>query len=440
MKNIIRFSLVLMCAPFSVIGAGIDFMQAFEQAQKDDPKILSAEFAYQATTEALPQARSALLPNVSLDVYASKHNTDVTDQLTSLTTSDDYRSDGYTLSLSQSLYNHGFWLQLQQADLSVAIGEAQVNAARQDLIVRVAQAYYSLLAAQDNLKFASAEKEAIGKQLEQNKQRFDVGLIAITDVKESQAQYDLSVAQWIAADNALANAREDLRNLIGEVPEELAPLAEDIPLLIPQPESIDEWVKTARDNNLSLKAAQLSYDVAQKQVSLQRSGHYPSLSLVASRTDATSDGKAAGDNEVTDDAIMVNLNVPIYSGGLTSARTREAVALKEQSRVLRDQAQRDTDQLCRNSYLGISAAIASVKAYKQALISTQAAYEATKAGYEVGTRTAIDVLVALRDQYRAERDYAKSRYDYVLNLLRLKQAAGMLSREDVVQVNGWLVH
>lgn len=435
-----HFILLMLLLPVMAAAATMDFLQAFEQAQKDDPQILSAEYEYLATSEARPQARAALLPNISLDVFAAKHSSEITDQSTLISTSDRYDAEGYSLSLTQSLYNHGYWLQWQQADLSVAIGEAKVNAARQDLIVRVAQAYYSVLAAQDNLKFATAEKESISKQLEQNKQRFDVGLIAITDVKESQAQYDLSVAQWIAADNTLATARESLRNLIGVVPEALALLVEEIPLLMPQPENIDAWVKTTKENNLALKAAQLALEVAQKQVGIQRAGHYPSLSLTASRDNATTEGQIAGDDEITDDSITVNLNVPIYSGGLTSARTREAAALKEQARVLRDQSLRETEQLCRTSYLGVTTSIARVNAYRQALISTQAAHEATRAGYEAGTRTTIDVLVALREQYRAERDYAQARYDYIINLLRLKQAAGMLSRQDVVQVNGWLVH
>ena len=431
---------VLVIAPVAVTAAPMDFLQAYEQAQKDDPRILAAEFQYQATRETLPQARAALLPNVSLDVFTGKHNTETTVQATSITRADRYDREGFTLSLSQSLYNHAYWLQVLQADIYVAIGEVNVNAARQELIVRTAQAYYNVLAAQDNLKFATAEKESIGKQLEQNQQRLNVGLIAITDVKESQAQYDLSVAQWITAENALANARESLRSLIGMAVDDLLPLANDMVLATPQPENIDEWVKTALQNNLSLKAAQLSLEVAQKQVGIQRAGHYPSVSLIARRNDATTDGLVSGDNEIRDDSVIVNLNVPIYSGGLTSSKTREAVALKEQARVLRDQSMRETEQLSRTSYLGVTASIARVAAFKQALVSTQAAYEATQAGYEVGTRTAIDMLLVLREQYRAERDYAQARYDYILNFLRLKQAAGMLSREDVVLVNQWLVH
>ena len=440
MKKTLQLYALLLASPLITVAAPMDFLQAFEQAQKDDPQILAAEYQYQATQTTLPQARAALLPNVSLDVFASKHNNESTDQTSLITTADRYNSDGYSLSLTQSVYNHGYWLKLQQADLNVAIGEAQINAARQALIVRVAQAYYKVLAAQDNLKFATAEKASIARQLEQNQQRFNVGLIAITDVKESQAQYDLSVAQWITAENTLANTRESLRSLLGVEADELLPLADDIPLQIPQPENIDEWVKTAQQNNLALKAAEFSLDVAQKQVGIQRAGHYPSLSLIASRNDATTDGLNSGDTEQTNDTITLNLNVPIYSGGLTNAKTREAAALKERARVLRDQARRDTEQLSRTSYLGVTASIARVTAFKQALVSTQAAYEATNAGYEVGTRTAIDVLVALREQYRAERDYAQSRYDYIINFLQLKQSAGMLARDDVVLVNQWLVH
>ena len=440
MKKILLLSSFLLSTPLLVTATPMDFLQAFEQAQKDDPKILAAEYQYLATREALPQARAALLPNVALDVFTAKHNEQTTDQTTTITTTDRYDREGFTLSLTQSLYNHAYWQKLLQADLTVAIGEANVNAARQDLIVRVAQAYYNLLAAQDNLKFATAEKTAIGKQLEQNQQRLNVGLIAITDVKESQAQYDISVAQWITAENALANNRESLRTLIGVAADELAPLLDDMVLATPQPESIDEWVKAALQGNLALKAAEISFEVAQKQVNIQRAEHYPSVSLTARRNDVITDGVNSGDFERYDDSIMVNLNVPIYSGGLTHAKTREASALREQARVLRDLSLRETEQLCRTSYLGVTASIARVTAFKQALISTQAAYEAIRAGYEVGTRTAIDELVGLREQYRAERDYAQSRYDYIINYLKLKQSAGMLSRDDVVLVNQWLAH
>lgn len=421
----------------------LDFLQAFEMAESSDPDIQAAKFEYQSTLDTKPQARAALLPNVSLDVFANQVKQDTTSatpfSVTSFTTGD-YDSTGYNLSLIQSIYKHDLYLTLEQADLGIASAAAAYEAAQQALILRVAEVYYSVLAAKDNLAFARAEKTAIGEQLEQTRRRFDVGLIAITDVKESQAQYDLSVAQEIQAENSLSTARETLRTIIGKMPEDLNPLQEDIPLLIPEPTDIDQWVKTAKQNNLNLKSARYAFDVARKQVSINRAGHYPSLDLTLARSDTSNELEDGTEIDRENTTIGLNLSVPIYSGGLTSAQTREAVSQQERARALREKAIRDTVKVTRDSYLGVTTSIAQVKALKQALISTQTAYEATQAGFEVGTRTAVEVLSVLREQYRAERDYAQARYDYLLNTLRLKQAAGTLNREDVVHINQWLVH
>ena len=439
MKNIhktwLTASLLLLSSQQSL---AIDFLQAYEMAEQSDPDIQAARYQYEATLDTRPQVRAALLPSVSLDVFRQQVEQDTTSPFALI--SEDYDVNGYSLSLSQSIYQHDLYLSLEQADLNVASAAATYEAAQQELILRVAQAYYDVLAARDNLAFAQAEKNAIGEQLEQTKRRFDVGLIAITDVKESQAQYDLSVAQEIQAENQLATSTETLRSIIGEMPETVTPLAEEIPLLIPEPVDISRWVETAKQNNLNLKTAQYAFDVASKQVSINRAGHYPSLGLTLSHDDTTTDvdNNPSVDNE--DTTITLNLSVPIYSGGLTSARTREAVAQKERARALREKAMRNTVQLSRESYLGVTTTIAQVKAFKQALISTQTAYEATQAGFEVGTRTAVEVLSVLREQYRAERDYAQARYNYILNLLRLKQAAGILSRNDVEQINQWLTN
>jgi outer membrane protein len=222
------------------------------------------------------------------------------------------------------------------------------------------------------------------------------------------------------------------------MPETVTPLAEDIPLLIPEPVDINQWVETAKQNNLALKSAQYTFDMAMKQVDIDRAGHYPSLNLTLSHDDVTTDIDSFPTIEEEDTSIILNLSVPIYSGGLTSARTRAAVSQKERARALKEKTIRDTVKLSRDSYLGVTTSIAQVEALKQALISTQTAYEATQAGFEVGTRTAVEVLSVLREQYRAERDYAQARYDYILNILRLKQAAGILGREDVVYINSLL--
>lgn len=418
----------------------VDFLQAYELAKKNDPDILAAAFEYQAAMSTRSQTRSALLPNLTLDVFAQQveqNNSSPTSYTSSI---GNYDTTGYTVALTQSIYSHDLYLKLEQTDINIAAALTNFDAQKQALIVRVAEAYYNVLAAGDNLAFAQAEKKAIGQQLKQTKSRFDVGLIAITDVKESQAQYDLSIASEIQAENLLFSNRETLRSIIGELPAALNVLAKQIPLIVPQPANIDQWVETAKKNNLALKSANYSYDIANKQISIDRSGHYPSLGLRLSHDDTRIDPENSGNIDSDNTTIGLNLSIPIYSGGLTSAKTKQAVLLKARSQALREKTLRETIKLSRDSYLGITAAIAQVNAYKQALISTQSAYEATQAGFEVGTRTSVEVLAVLRKQYGAERDYARTRYDYILNILRLKQAAGILSTQDVVQINQWLEH
>lgn len=435
MKTIIKNSFI----PFLLLLSGnplyaMDFLQAYELAEKNDPEIRAAEYDYETVVNIKPQTRAALLPNITLDIFTQQTEEDSN----AIASAGDYDADGYTLSLVQSIYQHDLYLKLELADLDIASAAAVFDAARQALILRVATAYYEVLAAEDNLAFAKAEKNAIGEQLEQAQTRFDVGFIAITDVKESQAQYDLAAAQEILAENILSTRRETLRNIINVMPDFLNVLPEDIPLLFPEPANIDQWEATAKKNNLTLKVAQYNFDVARKQVSINRSGHYPSLNLMLSHDDIDTDFDNPPTIDNKDTTIMLNLSVPIYSGGLTSAKTKAAVSQQERARALKEKALRDTVKLARDSYLNVTTSIAQVKAFKQALISIQSAYKATQAGFEVGTRTAVEVLSVLRDRYRAERDYANSRYDYILNMLRLKEAAGNLSKDDVVQINQWL--
>ena len=437
MKKLFKHSLIpfLLLLSSNQIYA-MDFLQAYELAEQRDPEIRAAAYDYETVVNIRPQVKAALLPNIELDVFTQQ----VEEDTNAITSSGDFDSDGYSLSLVQSLYQHDLYLKLEQADLNIASATAVYDAAKQSLILRVANAYYNVLGAGDNLAFAKAEKEAIGEQLEQTQRRFDVGLIAITDVKESQAQYDVANAQEIEAENLLSTTRETLRSIIGVMPDSLNMLSESFPLLVPEPANIDQWVETAKQNNLSLKVAKYDFDVARKEVSINRSGHYPSLNLTLTHDDISTDFDSPPTIDGEDTVLTLNLSVPIYSGGLTSARTKTAISQQERARALKEKALRDTVKLGRDSYLGVTTSIAQVKAFKQALISTQTAYEATQAGLEVGTRTAVEVLSVLRNQYLAERDYARSRYEYILNILRLKEAAGILSKNDVAQVNQWLKH
>lgn len=419
----------------------LNFSQALELALINDQDLQSAEFFYQSTLSTREQSRAALLPQISATLY-----TQTTEQKTANSSNPtiidngtiDYDTDGYNINLTQSLYNHGIYKTLQQTDLGIAAATANVEAARQAMIVRLAEAYFNVLGAEDNLKFAIAEKEAISKQLDQAKRRFEVGLIAVTDVKESQASYDTAVAQEIDARNTLSATLESLTVILGEHHKKLSPMQKDIPLPGPEPADIVAWTDKAKLNNPAYKAAQYNFQAAQKKVAADHSEHYPYLDLNAQRSYSDPDGSTFVTSESTDTTIQLQLTIPIYSGGATSARHKQSVALKEQARSEKEKAMRQALQQTRDAYLGVSSSIAQVNAFKQALASTQIAHEATQAGFEAGTRTAIDVLTALREVYRAERDYARARYTYIINTLRLKQATGILSVEDGKKINQFL--
>lgn len=449
MKRYVRwvFVLVVLC-----LGSGVLWVQAAEETQAAtvvdlltvyqvalarDAQLRAMEARYRAVLEARPLARSALLPQI--DGAAQQAYSDTNPKGAS---SMDYGTTRLSLNLNQSLYNQAQRIALKQADLEIARMAAELDAARQSLALRVAEAYFGILAAQDNLLFATAEQEAIGRQLEQSERRFEVGLIAITDVKESQAQFDIAVAQKIAASNQLDIAREALTVITHTHYEHLAPLSAQMPLVNPEPPVIEQWVETATDNNLSLLAARLAVETQAEEIKRQRAGHYPTLGLGASYTDtqfSSVPAERAGNlRDGRDAQIALQLTVPVYTGGRTSALVRQS---REQFDAAREDLQFNERQVIRQTraaYLSVVSGISSVQALNRALESTQAAAEAAEAGFEIGTRTAVDVLLALREVFRAQRDYAQTRYDYLLSTLRLKEAAGILAEDDLVAVNHWL--
>ncbi|MDH5423503.1 MAG: TolC family outer membrane protein [Gammaproteobacteria bacterium] len=409
----------------------LSLKESFELAQQGDPQIAAAKAEYNAAIEQIPQARSALLPNITLDFFSGNSDTTTNGSNT------DIDNQGYQLTLSQSLYNHQLYKLLDQAKAGVAQAAINYSAQQQALLLRVADRYFKVLAAEDNLSFAIAEKKAVSKQLQQTKKRFEVGLIAITDVKEAQAQHDITAAQEIAAQNQLATSKEALQVIINQNVDQLAALPAEIPLKVPAPNDINQWTQTAQQQNLSIKAATFALEAAQAGRNASRSGHYPNLSLQATQSNSTFD-QTTSSTDIEDTTISINLNIPLYSGGSTSSKSRQAGYKLQQAQSDLLLQQRLATQQTRSAFLGLNAAIASVKALKQALISSQSAVEATQAGFEVGTRTSVDVLNALRNQFRSERDYAQTRYDYLLNLLKLKQAAGVLDKKDISMIDRWL--
>lgn len=419
-----------------------NLLDIYRAAEKNDTQIRAASAEYQAQRQAIPQSRAALLPSISASINETTTTNETlrSDNPLFNVGKKEYDSSGWNVTLNQTIYNHAHYAALKQARANVSKAEADYDAARQTLIIRVAEAYFNILGALDSLEFAETEKKSVAEQLEQTRQRYEVGLIAITDVKESQASYDLAVAQEIQARNALDTRREELRVITNQDAETLKKLNENMLLTPPDPVGIEQWVNTALQQNLSLIASRFSLEAAHKEVSRLHAGHYPSLDLVARKNNNDEAGStfSNGGSESETTNVSLQLSIPIFSGFGISSRVKQAVFREEAARENLESVERNVTRQTRNSYNTVIADISRVNALKQALISTQAAYEATNAGFEVGTRNSAEVLLALRDTFRAKRDHSQARYDYLLNSLRLKQAAGILNVQDVDALNHWL--
>jgi outer membrane protein len=449
--------IALMVAGIGVaapIGAE-DLVAIYTLAERQDPQFQQVEASRRAILAVKPQARAQLmLPSLTISANITQNYQDIS-RPTGFQAVDlgptgipipglvppeyttGFISGDYTLSITQPVYHHDRTLQYRQANTRIQQANAEFGAARQDLIVRVAERYFDVLAAMDTLEFASAEKQALFQQLDQAKQRFEVGLVAITDVQEAQAGYDRAVADRIQAENLLENAREALRELTNEYHQTLLKLGEEIPLIAPVPPDIDRWIAKSLEQNLRLAAAFQATDVARQEIARQSAGHRPTLDLIASHGFSTNSARFQ-DTDIDSSAIGLQFNLPIYQGGQVNSRTREAQHRHEEALARLEQERRAAHRQAHDAYLGVITGISRVKALRQAVISNQTSSEATQAGFEVGTRTGVDVVNAQREVFRAKRDYAQSRYDYILDTLRLKRAAGMLTPTDLTSINTWL--
>jgi outer membrane protein len=431
-----RIGLGLMLALVSAAAHSESLMSVYNLAATNDPTIQRAEANHAAALEALPQSRANFLPSIDLSADQTEIDQDVTQVAFGATGRRSFSNTSYSLNLNLPLYRRGNYVAQRLAQHTVSRADADYAAAQQDLLLRVAEAYFEILARRDDLEFARAEKLAIQRQLEQTRQRFDVGLVAITDVHESQARYDLTVAEEILASNQLDNRIEALRTLTGTYHGKLEKLNDNFTLVRPEPEDIEQWTRTALEQNPALLAAQAALNEARENVAQQRSGHYPTLDLTASRS--YNDRGGVFPNTTDTSAVGVIFNLPIYAGGRTSSQTRQAKQLFEASRQTLEEQRRNTQRNVRNAYLGVLSGISRVNALKQAQVSNQSALRAAEAGYDVGTRTTVDVLLARRNLLSAQRNYAQSRYGYILDTLRLKQAAGSLGADSIQAISGWL--
>jgi len=468
-------SFVLACGvAISLLGAGLaqaeNLLEVYQAAVKNDPVIREADARRMAALEAKPQARALLLPQVNLNgqIYTANSDSQSTSQqlnvATGLPVTVGYKSStdvsqywDYSALLTQTVFRWDQWQQLKRAGSEVAIAEANYRAAQQDLLVRVSQAYFGVLAAEDTLAAADAALQAFNRQLEQAEKRFEVGLIAITDVQESRAAHDSATAGVIAAKRALASASEALREITGEPYQTLVKPAEDMPLDQPQPLDEQTWVALSLEKNLSVIAARLGSEVAASDVRIAEAGHLPTVDLFAqysenqrnaNQTNTAFDPSGAlppspsvsgpANSNATNDVIGLRVTVPVFSGGGTQSRVRQQVYLQRAAREKLEGTQRTAERQTRDAYLGVLAEKARVQALQQSVRSSQTALEATEAGFEVGTRTTVDVLDARRRLFEAQRDYASSRYDYLMNIVKLKSAAGVMAPQDLGTINGFL--
>ena len=413
-----------------------DLLEIYQEAARTNPDLAAARANLDAVREQRPQALAGLLPTLDANGNIARRRFKNVDPSTPAEYSTDKLA---SLDLSQPLFRYDRWLQLQQSDSEIARAEADYIAAQQDLMVTVRERYFNVLDAQDNLEFAEAEKSSIGRQLDQATQRFEVGLIAITDVKAAQARYDLSVSQEIQAISKLVEAKDALREVAGVYYDRVDLLKPDLALSNPEPDSTDAWIERAKQHNLSILAAQASAETAKQEIKRQRSGHLPTLDLNASASYRDVQFGGVNPQKRQDSEIGLQLNVPIYEGGAVSSRTREARSRFQEATERLGQTVRAAELETRNAFRGVKTDIAQVHALGRSLESTEVAVQAEEAGFEVGTRTIVDVLNSQREYYLARLNYARARYLYVVDQLRLKKAAGILSEADLLELNDALI-
>jgi outer membrane protein len=424
-----------------------DLMQVYQQALANDPLVNQAKAQRDAAFEGISISRANLLPQISGSVG---YNTSTAERTQTLgATADDlqifvFETDSttidYGIQLSMSLYDHANWLGLDRAEKVAEQSDAQLASSMQDVIVRTVTAYFDVLRARDSVEFVGAEKRAIERQLEQTRQRFEVGLTAITDVHEAQANYDSTVAQEIQAKNQLEFALEALRVITGKYHDRLYGLnTESFSTTMPVPEMVEGWLETAQDKNLALLVNRLAMDIAKEDIAIARSGHLPTLSLTAnanrSKNDIENPFIQFETPYLDSQSVGVSLNVPIYQGSRVTSQTDQAKFNYVAASQATEQTYRQTVQSVRSSFNNVKASISTIRALEQSVVSADSALKATEAGFDVGTRTIVDVLDSTRNLFDARRNLAGARYDFIQSVVTLKQAAGTLTSEDIAMIN-----
>ncbi len=421
-----------------------NLVDMYQLAIDRDPVYRAAQANYRANKQTLTQARGALMPTI--DATASKNKIDAKRKAGAGSVSQPaagakYNRNDYTLTITQPIFNGAIFSGLKQAKAEVRRAEAEYVAAQQDLIARLAEAYFGVLSARDNLELALAERAAIAQQLAGAKGRLSVGLATITDVHDARARHQLAEAQVIEAQNKLADSRQALREITGISPTKLNKIGQNMPLIKPEPNNIKKWVEKANTQNMALMAQREAVVIAKQDVKIRRAGHIPTLNLVGTRNRSISDGSltvTGSGIESTSTIISLELNIPIFRGGRTSSETRQAIHRLEAARQQLTAVERSTERQIRSAFMEVSSGTLRINALKQAVVANESALKAKRLGFRAGIRTNLDVLDAQRNLFRAKRDYSDARYSYILNLLRLKQSTGTLGADDLRRINRWL--
>lgn len=418
----------------------VDLIDIYKTALKNDPIYQAAVSTRLSQREAIPQSVAALLPNISAQANISNNYQNISQspipgQPNGVS---NFQSKTYNISIRQPLINVNDWLAVKQANNAGKQADLTLAAAAQDLIFRVANAYFNVLSAQDSLRFAQAEKIADSKQLNQAQKRVQVGLDALTSVYEAKAAYDKSLAIEISAENTLRNNQEALRQLTGQTYFSINHFVKKIPLQTPQPANIEEWVNAATQHNLKLMAARYSVEVAREKIKIQASGHLPNLSLIGSYGNTDTFRYIPNSENENNGTLGLELDIPLFAGGAVSSKTRQAQYDFQTANANLDNTYRMLIINTRQKFNNVLADISKIKAEQQAIKSAQLSLNSTEESYKAGTRTIVDVLIAQQDLYDAKRTAASDQYKYLLDTLSLKQAAGSLKPDDLAQINQWL--
>ena len=461
-KSILNSLLFLLITYTMPLQSSENLLSVYEKAFEHDPTIRAAKANYQAILELKPQAMSYFFPALTFNTSSSQSNSEDMNPMpdyrtgrpiTGTTGTGSYReARSISLNLNQTIFDMTAITGLSLTNKRLAQAEALYNYEKQNLFLRVSESYFNVLAAQDRLAAQTTAREAIGRQLDLAQSRFELGLIPVTDVQESQAGYDLAIASEIESKRLLSSAKEFLREIVGEYIDDLSVPRVDMPLINPEPNNIDEWVEMSLKQNLALISSKINTEITEENINLQKGNRLPVITfsgnLSESSTDVTRSLFCVDEEEcpvrinsnTAPEGYNVSLNIsfPIFTGGFNSSKIRQSIYEHRAAKESTEGIARQTERVTRDSFLGVISEISRVNALTQAVQSSSTALLATEAGFEVGTRTAVDVLVSQNSLAQAETNLARSKYDYILNILQLRQSVGDLSIKDIHEINSWL--